>query len=42
MLQLIWSIVSALVGLSVGLFAVSIMAAYVVILIRGLKKVWKE
>lgn len=42
MLQLIWSIVSALVGLSVGLFVVSIMVAYVVFLIRELKKAWKE
>lgn len=42
MLQLIWNIVSALIGLSIGLFVVSIMVAYVVFLVRELKKVWKE
>lgn len=42
MLQLIWNIVSALIGLSIGLFVVSIMVAYVVFLVRELKKAWKE
>ncbi|WP_282097713.1 hypothetical protein [Streptococcus sp. NLN64] len=42
MLQLFWNIISALVGLSVGLFVVSIMVAYFVFLVRELKKTWKE
>lgn len=42
MAHLIWNIVGALVGLSVGLFIVSVMIAYVVFLVRELKKVWKE
>lgn len=42
MTHLIWDIVSALVGLSIGLFVVSIMVAYVVFLVRELKRVWKE
>ncbi|WP_267904637.1 hypothetical protein [Streptococcus sp. 121] len=42
MLQLIWSIVSALVALAVGLFVVSIMIMYIVFFIKELKKAAKE
>lgn len=42
MTQLIWNIVGALVGLSIGLFVASIMVAYFVFLVRELKKGWKE
>lgn len=37
MTHLIWNIVGALVGLSVGLFVASIMIAYVVLLLKELK-----
>lgn len=42
MTHLIWNIVSALVGLSVGLFVASIMVAYIVYFVRELKKSGKE
>ncbi len=42
MTHLIWNIVGALVGLGVGLFIISIMVAYVVLLIRELKRAGKE
>lgn len=42
MTHLIWNIVGALVGLGVGLFIASIMIAYVVVLVRELKKLDKE
>ncbi|WP_282097646.1 hypothetical protein [Streptococcus sp. NLN76] len=42
MTHLIWNIVGALVGLSIGLFVVSIMVAYFVFLVKELKKAWKE